>query len=548
MSIYDVFILLGGVGLFLYGMTIMSSGLKNACGDNLKVILGRATKNKVTSILAGIAVTIFVQSSSATDVMVIGFVTSALMTLSQAIGVIMGANIGTTVTAQITAFNIGAYAPMILFIGAVMNLFLKKRTLKEIGSVILGFGMLFQGITLMKSAIAPLAETAAFRALLLSLENPVLTVLFGVAFTALLQSSSSATVIFQAFAVQNIISYKTAVYLVIGAAVGSVMPNLLAGLTANRNGKRCAVLNLLFNSIRAVLILVLITVFPQILTFIQNLSPGNVARQIANTHTCFAILAVLVLAPFSDYIVKLAGLLIPASEEETRKQEDQRLVYLHNTSSIPAAIAMDQAHREISRMAHFAIDNLQNALDCFFEHDVKKGQLAMEGEETVDYLTGAILDKLVELRSLDLSSKRLNKLYRLIQVVDDVERISDHAENIVEYEELMRTGKASMHEEALDDLKLLANITMQSMNVSLIVFEQELLDRFDDAQAMEDLVDETKDQIEAAHIERMAKKACDPQGGILFTDLCIDLERCSDHAINLAEATRDTSDRPQNVA
>ena len=166
MSIYDIFILLGGVGLFLYGMTIMSSGLKNACGDNLKVILGKATKNKVTSILAGIAVTIFVQSSSATDVMVIGFVTSGLMTLSQAIGVIMGANIGTTVTAQITAFNIGAYAPMILFLGAVMNLFLKNRTLKEVGSVILGFGMLFQGITLMKSAIAPLAETAAFRALL----------------------------------------------------------------------------------------------------------------------------------------------------------------------------------------------------------------------------------------------------------------------------------------------------------------------------------------------------------------------------------------------
>ena len=545
MSVYDIFILLGGVGLFLYGMTIMSSGLKNACGDNLKVILGRATKNKVTSILAGIAVTIFVQSSSATDVMVIGFVSSALMTLSQAIGVIMGANIGTTVTAQITAFNIGAYAPMILFVGAVMNLFLKNRTLREVGSVILGFGMLFQGITLMKSAIAPLAETAAFRALLVSLENPILTVLFGVAFTALLQSSSSATVIFQAFAVQNIISYKTAVYLVIGAAVGSVMPNLLAGLTASRNGKRCSVLNLLFNSIRAILVLALITIFPQILTFIQNLSPGNVARQIANTHTCFAILAVLILAPVSDYIVKLACKLIPASEEETRKQEDQRLVYLNNVSQLPAAIAMDQAHREVSRMAHFAIDNLQNSLDCFFTHEVKLGQKALQGEETVDYLTGAILGKLVEMRSMDLSPLHLNKLYRMIQVVDDIERISDHAENIVGYEELMRTGKAHMHDEALEDLKLLADVTMKSMDVSLIVFENELMERFDDAQAMENLVDATKNQIEEAHIERMARKACDPTGGILFTDLCIDLERCSDHAINMAEAIRDTRDLPQ---
>ena len=457
----------------------------------------------------------------------------------------MGANIGTTVTAQITAFNIGAYAPMILFLGAVMNLFLKNRTLREVGSVILGFGMLFQGITLMKSAIAPLAETAAFRALLVSLENPILTVLFGVAFTALLQSSSSATVIFQAFAVQNIISYKTAVYLVIGAAVGSVMPNLLAGLTASRNGKRCSVLNLLFNSIRAVLVLALITIFPQILTFIQSLSPGNVARQIANTHTCFAIIAVLILAPVSDYIVKLACKLIPASEEETRKQEDQRLVYLNNVSQLPAAIAMDQAHREVSRMAHFAIDNLQNSLDCFFTHDVKLGQKALQGEETVDYLTGAILGKLVEMRSMDLSPLHLNKLYRMIQVVDDIERISDHAENIVGYEELMRTGKAHMHDEALEDLKLLADVTMKSMDVSLIVFENELMERFDDAQAMENMVDATKNRVEEAHIERMARKACDPTGGILFTDLCIDLERCSDHAINMAEAIRDTRDLPQ---
>jgi len=542
MSIYDIFILLGGVGLFLYGMTIMSSGLKNACGDNLKVILGKATKNKLTSILAGIAVTIFVQSSSATDVMVIGFVTSGLMSLAQAIGVIMGANIGTTVTAQITAFNIGAYAPFILFVGAVMNLFLKNRTLKEVGSVILGFGMLFQGITLMKSAIAPLAETAAFRALLTSLENPILTVLFGIAFTALLQSSSSATVIFQAFAMQNIISYQTAVYLIIGAAVGSVTPNLLAGLTANRNGKRCAVLNLLFNSLRAILILILITVFPQLLTFIQGLSPDNVARQIANTHTCFAIIAVIVLAPVSNFIVKLAEKLIPASEEETRRASDQRLVYLTNTSQIPAAIAMDHAHREVCRMARFAYDNMQNALDCFFEHDIKKGQKAMQGEETVDYLTGAILGKLVELRSMDLSSSHLKKLYRMIQVVDDIERISDHAENIVEYEEQMRTGKASMHQEALDDLKTLADVTMKSMDVSFTVFEQELMDRFDDAEAMEDLVDQTKEQIEAAHIDRVTKKACDPKGGILFTDFCIDMERCSDHAINLAEAVRDTMD------
>ena len=273
MSIYEAFILLGGVGLFLYGMTIMSTGLKNACGEKLKTMLEKATRNKVTSILAGIAVTIFIQSSSATDVMVIGFVSSGLMSLFQAIGVIMGANIGTTITAQITAFDIGKYAPFILFVGAIINLFLKNKTVKHIGSVILGFGMLFEGITLMKSAIAPLAKTQAFVDFVSSLDHPLIMVLFGIVFTALLQSSSSATVIFQAFAVQGIITYHTAVYLIIGAAVGSVTPNLLAGLTANRNGKRCAVLNLLFNLIRAAIVLIIITVIPGILTLIQSCLP-----------------------------------------------------------------------------------------------------------------------------------------------------------------------------------------------------------------------------------------------------------------------------------
>ena len=317
MTLYDAFTLLGGVGLFLYGMTIMSTGLRNACGDNLRIILEKATRNKITSVLAGIAVTVFVQSSSATDVMVIGFVTSGMMSLSKAIGVIMGANIGTTVTAQITAFNIGAIAPILVFLGAVIYLFVKNKTVQHTGMVILGFGMLFVGITFMKSAIAPLAELPAFIAFVSGLSNPILTVLFGIAFTALLQSSSSATVIFQAFAVEGIITYQTAVYLIIGAAVGSVTPNLLAGLTANRDGKRCAVLNLLFNLTRAVLVLTLISLIPGILELIQNLSPGNIARQIANTHTIFAIISVLVLLPVSDIFVRLSERMIPSSEEET---------------------------------------------------------------------------------------------------------------------------------------------------------------------------------------------------------------------------------------
>ncbi|MBQ1306204.1 MAG: Na/Pi cotransporter family protein [Erysipelotrichales bacterium] len=539
MSLYDAFTLLGGVGLFLYGMTIMSTGLRNACGDNLRVLLEKATRNKITSVLAGIAVTVFVQSSSATDVMVIGFVTSGMMTLSQAIGVIMGANIGTTVTAQITAFNIGAIAPIMLFIGAIIYLFVKNKTVQHTGSVILGFGMLFVGITFMKSAIAPLAELPAFVSFVSGLSNPIVTVIFGILFTALLQSSSSATVIFQAFAVEGIITYKTAVFLVIGAAIGAVTPNLLAGLTANRDGKRCAVLNLLFNVTRALFVLTLITVFPMILTWIQSLSPDNVARQIANTHTIFAVVSVLVLLPVSNVFVRLSERLIPASAEEAEIRASKKLMYLTQTDKIPAPIAIDLAHREVARMGEIAIRNLALALDCFFTKDDAKRRHVELIEETVDNLSREIVAKLVELRSMDLTPRQLTRLYHMIQVVDDIERISDHAVNIINYEVLIQTSKARLSEEAYDDLRRLGGATLESLKTSLTVFEEEAFDLMDEANALEDEVDRLKDEIIQNHISRMMNNSCDPQGGIIFSDMAVDLERSSDHAINIAEALVD---------
>ena len=536
MSIYEAFTLLGGVGLFLYGMTIMSSGLRNACGDNLRLILEKATRSKVTAVLAGIAVTVLVQSSSATDVMVIGFVSSGLMTLAQAIGVIMGANIGTTVTAQITAFNISAYAPLILFLGAVATLFIRNNTIKAFGSVVLGFGMLFQGISLMKSAIAPLAQLPAFVAFISTLSNPIVTVLFGVLFTAILQSSSSATVIFQAFAVQNIISFDTAIYLVIGAAIGSVTPNLLAALTSNRQGKRSAVLNLVFNLIRAVLIMTLITVFPGILTFIKNLSPDNIARQIANAHTLFAIIAVLALLPFTDKIVGLTEKLIPQSESEKRRMNDHRLIYLVHTDKMPPAVAIRQAHLEIIRMGKIALENLTVSIECFFEKDRDKAQLVEEGEESVDFLTHSIMSKLVELRSLDLSERNMNRLYSMIQAVDDIERISDHAENIIEYEEKLHDGRATISDEGLRELRNLCDLTVKSLSTCLNIFESEDFSLLPEAEHIEDMVDDATGKCIDSHVQRLMKGVCDPQGGVFFTDMTIDLERCSDHAINIATA------------
>lgn len=536
MTIYEFFALLGGVGLFLYGMTVMSTGLRNACGENIRVILEGATKNKGRAVLVGIVVTMLIQSSSATDVMVIGFVNSGFMSLSQAIGVIMGANIGTTITAQITAFNLSDYAPLILFIGAVLFMFVKKQLIKHIGSIIMGFGMLFQGIALMKSAIAPLAQTDAFRQFLSMLSNPIVTVLFGVAFTALLQSSSSATVIFQAFAMQGILDYRTSVFLIIGSAVGSVTPNLLASLTTNRNGKRTACLNLLFNLFRACILLILLTLFPQLLDICPKLFPGNIGRQIANTHTVFAIFTVLIMLPFSDYIVKLSQKIIPEKPEELRKAEARKLQFMTNISNVPSAVAVNQAKREIVRMGYIAYENLKLSIKCFFSGNLQLAEQVEENEDIVNTLNNSILSKMVELRTADLSQRDLNRVYHLTLVVADIERISDHAENIIEYTQDFIKHKITLSEEPINELRVICEKVLLSVKRSIEIFEHDDFEHIAEAEALEQEVDVLQEKAIDSHIKRLMDASCDPMGGIIFTDMVVDLERCSDHAINIAQA------------
>lgn len=536
MTIFDIFSLLGGVGLFLYGMTLMSTGLRNATGDKLRGILEKATSNRFMAVAVGFLLTLMIQSSSATDVMVIGFVNSNLMTLTQAIGVIMGANIGTTVTAQLTAFNLAAYAPLILFTGAVMYLFLKKNLVRDIGTIIMGFGMLFVGISAMKSAIIPLSQMPEFVMALQGLRNPVTAILFGVAFTALLQSSSSATVIFQAFAAQGILDYPTAVYLVIGAAVGSVMPNLLASLTANRNGKRTAVLNLVFNLIRAVLLGSLVTAFPGILRFIQSLSPGDTARQIANAHTIFAIIAVVVEFPFAGLIVKLSQKIIPVLPEESRKGEDQKLLYMTQLNNIPPAMALSNAQMEISRMGAFALENLSTALDCFFSKDNALVQRVADTEDTVDFLDHNITEALVQLRSHRMHAPDRMKLTKMLLVVSDLERISDHAVNLTEYMVKLKERKGFISEVGLEDLRRLADASIRSIQCSLHVFETNDFSQLDEVSRLEEIVDQLQEECISNHVERLMGGTCDAFGGVVYSDFVVDLERCSDHACNIAYA------------
>ena len=537
MTIAQILSLLGGVGLFLFGMSIMSTGLKNSCGDNLQVILEKATTNKAVAVFVGLLMTVLVQSSSATDVMVIGFVNSGMMSLAQAIGVILGANIGTTITAQITAFNIATFTPFILFIGAVMYLFMKKDIVKHLGSFFMGFGMLFQGITIMKAAIAPLAQSVVFKNFLAGLTNPFVALIFGIAFTALLQSSSSSTVIFQAFVAQGILDYNVAVYLVIGAAIGSVTPNLLASLTANRNGKRSAILNLLFNVIRAAVIVVVINITP-LLSWIQSTSTDP-ARQIANTHTIFAIIAVLIIFPFTDYIIKLTYMFIPELPDETRAAEDRQLVFMTQVNNVPPNMAIHQAQLEAARMGAIAAENFEKAIDCFFDYSPEKVEDVEQREETVNILNHSIQDAMVKLQALNLTPAMLRRISAITIAVTDMERISDHAENIIEYATRMKNKKTKLSKKAAKELKEMADNSMEEVELAIDIFTSEKYERLDDIEKLEKKVDKQEKQLINHHVERLMENKCEPIAGVIFSDMVTDLERCADHAINIAYALKE---------
>jgi len=539
MTIAQILSLLGGVGLFLFGMSIMSTGLKNSCGDNLQVILEKATTNKAVAVFVGLLMTVLVQSSSATDVMVIGFVNSGMMTLAQAIGVILGANIGTTITAQITAFNIATFTPLILFIGAVMYLFMKKDIVKHLGSFFMGFGMLFQGITIMKAAIAPLAQSVVFKNFLAGLTNPFVALIFGIAFTALLQSSSSSTVIFQAFVAQGILDYDVAVYLVIGAAIGSVTPNLLASLTANRNGKRSAILNLLFNVIRAAVIVVVINITP-LLSWIQSTSTDP-ARQIANTHTIFAIIAVLIIFPFTDYIIKLTYMFIPELPDETRAAEDRQLVFMTQVNNVPPNMAIHQAQLEAARMGAIAAENFEKAIDCFFDYSPEKVEDVEQREETVNILNHSIQDAMVKLQALNLTPAMLRRISAITIAVTDMERISDHAENIIEYATRMKNKKTKLSKKAAKELKEMADNSMEEVELAIDIFTSEKYESLDAIEKLEKKVDKQEKQLINHHVERLMENKCEPIAGVIFSDMVTDLERCADHAINIAYALKEHS-------
>lgn len=532
MSIFEVFLLLGGIGMFLYGMHIMGDGLKGVAGDQLRVILERATRNPVLGVLLGAGVTMLIQSSGATTVMSIGFVSAGLMSLPQAASVIMGANIGTTITSQIIAFDFGAFAPIILFVGAVMLLFFQKKAVRNIGMIVLGFGMLFTGISTMGDAIAPLRESEEFTSILLKMNNPFLAVLIGLVFTAILQSSSSSVGIIQTFALQGLLDIRFAVFMVIGTSIGACTPAIISAFAASRDGKRAALLSVIFNFFRTIVCFIPLWLFPGIIDAIISLSPSDPARQIANAHVLMAIFAVLIELPFVNQIVGLSRRFLPVTEEEQRRVE-KKLVYISNLN-VPPAIALSQARHEVCRMAHITKENLELSLEAFFERNDAKIAEVVETEQTINYLNHAITSALVSIRSPELSETEQAQLGMMIRAVTDIERIGDHAENITEYAQTAIDENVVFSEAANQEILDLADSVVQAVALGISIYEDYRYDQIIVAEDLEEHVDALKQLCIENHIARLMQETCQPRSGLIFTDMATDLERCADHANNIA--------------
>lgn len=527
-----IFQLLGGLGMFLYGMKMMSDGLEKLAGDRMRRVLEVLTGNRFAGVFVGLGVTSIIQSSSATTVMLVGFVNAGLMTLMQATGVIMGANIGTTITAQIIAFKLSDIAPFILFVGMIMAIFVQKRVIARIGEIILGFGILFVGLWLMGEAMEPLKGNEAFVNFLINFKNPLIGVLMGAAFTAIIQSSSASVGILQTLAGMGLIGLDGAVYVILGQNIGTCITAILASIGKNTNSKRTAGIHLMFNIVGTLVFFVILTFIPDIVRWTQQLSPDNVSRQIANFHTLFNVTMTVLLIGFTKQMVWIIKRIIP-DKHELGKVE-RKLVYLDGRTAQAPLLVLDNTLKELMRMGKVSADNFSRALEAFFDRDEQKANKVIEVEKTVDYLSHNITNYLIAFRGLELPEYDIKVLGSLHHVIIDMERISDFAENVAEYSLTLAEKRAKLSSEAQAELVEMSAKTMETLRTALEVFEARDRSRLGEVEAFEQEVDSMQKKYIDNHIDRLQSKVCDPQTGVAFTNMIMTLERVADHAINIA--------------
>lgn len=540
MGITDVLALLGGLALFLYGMQMMSTGLEAAAGNRMKSILEKLTSNRIKGVLVGAAITAVIQSSSATTVMVVGFVNSGLMTLKQAVWVIMGANIGTTITGQLTALDIGAIAPLFAIAGVGAIMFIKSEKVHHISSIFAGLGILFMGMDMMGAAMSPLKESEAFISLMTKFDNPLLGILVGALFTAVIQSSSASVGILQALASTGMIPLSSAVFVLFGQNIGTCITAVLASIGMKVNAKRTTVIHLLFNIIGTVLFTVICLVTPYV-TWIEAMTPGDPVAQIANAHTVFNIVTTLLLLPFGTHMANIAVRILPDSKKAD--DEDLRLKYIRPFESSYAighsAVAVSQVRDEVNRMRDMVAKNISDSFDSLVQYDEKLRKKVSEREEYIDFLNKGISEYIVSLMASEMNMSDSRKINGYYAIISNLERIGDHAVNLAEYGDDMRkweidfsdTVKEELNEmkaqciAALDNLKEVTSENVERILSQAVIIEQK--------------TDDMRDKYFKKQMQRLKKGKCKPQSGIVFSEILTDFERMGDHALNIAQQYRE---------
>lgn len=540
MGITDVLALLGGLALFLYGMQMMSTGLEAAAGNRMKSILEKLTSNRIKGVLVGAAITAVIQSSSATTVMVVGFVNSGLMTLKQAVWVIMGANIGTTITGQLIALDIGAIAPLFAIAGVGAIMFIKSEKVHHISSIFAGLGILFMGMDMMGAAMSPLKESEAFISLMTKFDNPLLGILVGALFTAVIQSSSASVGILQALASTGMIPLSSAVFVLFGQNIGTCITAVLASIGMKVNAKRTTVIHLLFNIIGTVLFTVICLVTPYV-TWIEAMTPGDPVAQIANAHTVFNIVTTLLLLPFGTHMANIAVRILPDSKKAD--DEDLRLKYIRPFESSYAighsAVAVSQVRDEVNRMRDMVAKNISDSFDSLVQYDEKLRKKVSEREEYIDFLNKGISEYIVSLMASEMNMSDSRKINGYYAIISNLERIGDHAVNLAEYGDDMRkweidfsdTVKEELNEmkaqciAALDNLKEVTSENVERILSQAVIIEQK--------------TDDMRDKYFKKQMQCLKKGKCKPQSGIVFSEILTDFERMGDHALNIAQQYRE---------
>lgn len=538
MSVQTVITLLGGLAFFLFGMRVMGEGLEQAAGPKLKHFLTLMTRNRVIAMLTGICVTAIIQSSGATTVMVVGFVNAQLLTLAQSVGVIMGANIGTTVTSLLLSIKFDP-GPVFALIGILMIMaFGKKETVKQAGMVCMGLGVLFIGMDLMSESTEPLREWPVFLNLMQTVRNPFLGLLVGAAVTALLQSSSVSVGIVQVLAAGGLVSMEGALYLVLGAKIGSCTPSLLSMANSRVSAKRTAMVHLLFNVICAALFLTLDAFFP-LARWAQELVPGSPKLCISFMHIATSVASTFVLLPFSNLLVKLACAIIPGQEEEERQA--MKLQFYDERLLKTPALAAEQLHREVCRMGRETHDHLILALNALRTLDFSHEAEINDHEELADYLEEAITEGLVAVMPLELSEHESKRIAELFHVVTDLERISDHAMNLLGLARERQLRNAKISEKADAELEELFGHAIKVLDSALEGLEEwDIPDSIMELiQQEEQNVDDMTEALRRKHIDRLKEHKCTPKVGVIFLETINNLERVADHAVNIAACARE---------